>query len=223
MTDIVKKEILENLSTYRFYVPDRSDFLDDAYQHYRLLRRLSSARGELQHTPSRARESDKIILPPEPLSIFARGSMRTPAGSTSSRPGGSSAAEPAVDKPCLIPLQPPRHALCHQSHTRTRRTPLSFDAVCGKRNRDTQSHTGRGIRRPPYFSASSPEGICSSLSHLCPVPDFIDRSVAPPGCQAGNEYWIRLAIILAGSALYGGVLCCAGTLISSLVQRAPRR
>jgi ABC-type transport system involved in multi-copper enzyme maturation permease subunit len=73
MIGIVKKEILENLATYRFYVLTGLMFtlmlisIIVSYGDYHL--RVENY-NVLRPT---AQETNKIILPPEPLSIFAKG------------------------------------------------------------------------------------------------------------------------------------------------------
>jgi ABC-type transport system involved in multi-copper enzyme maturation permease subunit len=222
MMDIVRKEILENLNTYRFYVLTGLIFsmmlisIIVSYGDYHL--RVENY-NILRPGP---KESDKIILPPEPLSVFARG-LDENAGRL-------------YQLSFLgIQVQPNQQSINRISSLFSLPDMLfvikvilaliallfSFDAVCGEKEQGTLKLILAGRTR----RASILLGKLTGRYLLVFVPFsllFLISSIVVslfPDVRAGGEYWVRLAIIFAGTALYGASFIALGTLISALVHK----
>ena len=223
MTEIVRKEILENLNTYRFYVLIGLIFsmmlisIIVSYGDYHL--RVENY-NILRPGP---KETDKIILPPEPLSIFARG-LDANAGrlyQLSSRGVEVQPNQQSINRVSSL-FSMPDMLFVTRVILSLIALLFSFDAVCGEKEQGTlKVILAGGIRR-----ASVLLGKLAGRYLLVFVPFFVLFLISSivvsllPDVRAGNEYWIRLAIILAGSALYVACFIALGTLISSLVHRS---
>jgi ABC-type transport system involved in multi-copper enzyme maturation permease subunit len=223
MMDIVRKEILENLTTYRFYVLTGLLFsmmlisVIVSYGDYHL--RVENY-NILRPGP---RESERIILPPEPLSIFARG-LDANAGrlyQLSSRGVEVQPNQQSINRVSSL-FSLPDMLFVTRVILSLIALLFSFDAVCGEKEQGTlKLILAGGTRR-----ASVVLGKLTGRFLLVFVPFFVLFLVSSivvsllPDVRAGEEYWIRLALILAGSTLYVASFIALGTLISSLVNRS---
>ena len=223
MTEIVRKEILENLNTYRFYVLIGLIFsmmlisIIVSYGDYHL--RVENY-NILRPGP---KETDKIILPPEPLSIFARG-LDANAGrlyQLSSRGVEVQPNQQSINRVSSL-FSMPDMLFVTRVILSLIALLFSFDAVCGEKEQGTLKLMLAGHTR----RASVVLGKLTGRFLLVFVPFFVLFLVSSivvsllPNVRAGEEYWIRLALILAGSTLYVASFIALGTLISSLVNRS---
>ncbi|HTO95330.1 MAG TPA: ABC transporter permease, partial [Bacteroidota bacterium] len=224
MTDIIRKEILENLTTYRFAVLTGLLALLVAisvivsYGDYHI--RVENY-GILRPPAS---DPEKIILPPQPLSIFARGldantgrlyqlsALGIEVESSQQSINRLFALFTVPDMLFIIRVMLALVAIL-----------FSFDAVCGEKEQGTlklmlAGGTGRatiilGKLAGRFALVFLPFGLM-----------FVAAAVVTAlmgDVNAGADYWQRIAAILAGAALYVGAFLAAGTLISALVHRSP--
>ena len=223
MIDIVRKELLENLTTYRFYVLTGLLFsmmlisIIVSYGDYHL--RVENF-NILRPGP---RESDKIILPPEPLSIFARG-LDANAGrlyQLSFRGVEVQPNQQSINRVSSL-FSLPDMLFVIKVILALIALLFSFDAICGEKEQGTLKLILAGQTR----KASLVLGKLAGRFLLVFVPFFFLFLVSSiivsllPDVRAGGDYWIRLAIIFAGTALYVASFIALGTLISSLVHRS---
>jgi ABC-type transport system involved in multi-copper enzyme maturation permease subunit len=223
MKDIMKKEILENLNTYRFYVLTGLLFsmmlisIIVSYGDYHL--RVENY-NILCPGPS---ESDKIILPPEPLSIFARG-LDENAGrlyQLSSRGIQVQPNQQSINRVSSL-FSLPDMLFVIKIILALIALLFTFDAVSGEKELGTLKLILAGQTR----RASVVFGKLTGRYLLVFVPFLVLFLISLitvsllPDVNAGAGYWIRLAIILVGSAFYVAFFIALGTLISSLVHRS---
>ena len=223
MIEIMKKEILENLATYRFYLLTGLLALlmlvsmIVSYGDYHL--RMENY-NILRPAPT---DAEKIILPPEPLSIFAKGldantgrlyqlsALGIEVQSNQQSINRLFSLFTVPDMLFVIKVLLALVALL-----------FSFDAVCGEKEQGTLKlmltcHTRR---------ASILLGKLAGRFALVFVPFAFFFIVAVvvvsllPDVQAGSRYWGRLAVILVASGLYAACFLCIGILVSSLVHRS---
>jgi ABC-type transport system involved in multi-copper enzyme maturation permease subunit len=223
MTDIVKKEILENLNTYRFYVLTGLIFsmilisIIVSYGDYHLrVENYNILRPE-------PKETDKIIFPPEPLSIYARG-LDANAGrlyQLSFRGIQVQPSQQSINRVSSL-FSLPDMLFVIKVILALIALLFSFDAVCGEKEQGTLKLILAGrIRRVSVVLGKLAGRYLLVFVPFC-VLFLISSAVVSllPDVRAGVEYWTRLAIILAGSALYVTCFVALGTLISSLVHRS---
>ena len=223
MRDIARKEILENLATYRFYILTGLIFsmmlisILVSYGDYHL--RVENY-NILRPGPG---EREKVILPPEPLSIFARG-LDANAGrlyQLSFRGIDVQPGQQSINRVSSL-FSLPDMLFVTRVILALVALLFSFDAICGEKEQGTLKLilAGRAKR------ASVVLGKLAGRFLLVAVPFsvlFILSAVVVsliPDVHAGPEYWARLAIILGGSALYVATFIALGTLISSLVHKS---
>ena len=224
MTDIIRKEILENLTTYRFAVLTGLLALLVAisvivsYGDYRI--RMENY--NILRPP--ADDPSKIILPPEPMSIFARGldantgrlyqlsSLGIEVESSQQSINRLFSLFTVPDMLFIIKVMLALVAIL-----------FSFDAVCGEKEQGTlklmlSGHTGR---------AAIIMGKLAGRYALVFVPFAVLFLVAATAISlagdvpSGADYWWRVSAILVSAGLHVGAFLAAGTLISSLVSRSP--
>lgn len=223
MMDIVRKEILENLTTYRFYVLTGLLFsmmlisIIVSYGDYHL--RVENY-NILRPGPG---EPEKIILPPEPLSVFARG-LDANAGRLYQLSFRGVVVQPnqqSINRVSSL-FSMPDMLFVTRVILSLIALLFSFDAVCGEKEQGTLKLILAGQTR----RASVVLGKLTGRFLLVFIPFFVLFLVSSivvsllPDVRAGEEYWIRLALILAGSTLYVASFIALGTLISSLVNRS---
>jgi ABC-type transport system involved in multi-copper enzyme maturation permease subunit len=223
MMDILKKEILENLNTYRFYVLTGlllSMMLISIIVSYGDYHLRVENYTILRPGPA---ESDKIILPPEPLSIFVRG-LDENAGrlyQLSSRGIQVQPNQQSINRVSSL-FSLPDMLFVMKVILALIALLFSFDAVCGEKELGTLKLILAGRTR----RASVVLGKLAGRYLLVFVPFFVLFLLSSiivsllPDVRGGYEYWIRLGIILAGSAFYVACFIALGTLISSLVHRS---
>lgn len=223
MIDIVRKEILENLTTYRFYVLTGLIFsmmlisIIVSYGDYHL--RVENY-NILRPAP---KELEKVILPPEPLSIFARG-LDANAGrlyQLSFRGVEVQPSQQSINRVSSL-FSLPDMLFVIKVILALIALLFSFDAVCGEKEQGTLKLILAGHTRRAHLVL----GKLAGRFLLVFVPFFVLFLIASiavsllPDVKASGEYWIRLSIILAGSAFYVASFIALGTLISSLVHRS---
>jgi ABC-type transport system involved in multi-copper enzyme maturation permease subunit len=223
MIDIVKKEILENLATYRFYVLTGLMSvmilvsIIVSYGDYHL--RVENY-NILRPGP---KESDKIILPPEPLSIFAKG-LDANAGRLYQLSALGIQVQPSQQSINRLSslFSVPDMLFVIKVILALIALLFSFDAICGEKEQGTLKLmlAGRTRRASLVFGKLVGRFILVFAPFLVL---FLIASIAVsllPDVRAGETYWLRLAIILAGAALYVASFVALGTLISSLSHRS---
>ncbi len=223
MTDIVKKELLENLATYRFYVLTGLMFtlmlisIIVSYGDYHLRVENYNVLRPAAHV------TDKIILPPEPLSIFAKG-LDANVGRL-------------YELGALgVQVQPNQQSINRLSSLFSIPDMLfvikvvlaliavlsAFDAVCGEKEQGTLKLmlAGRTGRAPVLLGKLAGRFILVFLPFIIL---FLIASIVVsllPDVAGGTEYWRRLAVIACASGLYAASFVALGTLVSSLVNRS---
>lgn len=223
MRDIARKEILENLSTYRFYILTGLIFsmmlisILVSYGDYHL--RVENY-NILRPGPG---DREKVILPPEPLSIFARG-LDANAGrlyQLSFRGIEVQPGQQSINRVSSL-FSLPDMLFVTRVILALVALLFSFDVICGEKEQGTLKLMLAGRTK----RASVVLGKLAGRFLLVTVPFsvlFILSAVVVsllPDVDAGPEYWTRLAIILACSGLYVATFIALGTLISSLVHKS---
>jgi len=223
MIDIVKKEILENLATYRFYVLTAlmsAMILVSIIVSYGDYHLRAENYDILRPGP---KESDKIILPPEPLSIFARG-LDANAGrlyQLSARGIEVQPSQQSINRLSSL-FSVPDMVFVIKVILALVALLFSFDAICGEKEQGTLKLMLAGRTR----RASLVLGKLAGRFILVFAPFLVLFVIASatvsllPDVRAGGTYWLRLAIILAGAALYVASFVALGTLVSSLSHRS---
>jgi ABC-type transport system involved in multi-copper enzyme maturation permease subunit len=224
MISILKKEILENLTTYRFYVltglllvlmvisiiVSYGDY-QLRMENYNVLR----PKGE---------EAKNIILPPEPLSIFAKGldanigrlyelsSLGIQVHSSQQSINRLFSLFTVPDVLFVIKVMLALIAIL-----------FSFDAISGEKEQGTlKLMLAGGTKRPAIVV-----GKLLGRFTLVFVPFalfFLTSAIVVsllPDVTAGLDFWVRIGLIGAGSAVYVLLFTALGIFISSLVHRSP--
>ncbi len=219
---ITKKEILENLTTYRFYV--LTGLLCTLVivsiivmcGDYRL-------RVENYNILLPKPNSPNVIIPPNPVSIFAKGldanlgrlyeisilGIEVQASQQSINRLFSLFTVP--DMVFIIKVMLAMIALL-----------FSFDAICGEK----ESGTLRLLLACGSQRASVLFGKLLGRFVLVYVPFFVIFLAATivvsllPDVKADGYYWQRLAVFVVVSGMYTFVYCSLGVFISSLVPRS---
>jgi ABC-type transport system involved in multi-copper enzyme maturation permease subunit len=223
MMDIVRKEILENLTTYRFYVLTGLLFsmmlisIIVSYGDYHL--RVENY-NILRPGP---KESDKVILPPEPLSIFARG-LDENAGRLYQLSFRGIQVQPnqqSINRVSSL-FSLPDMLFVIKVILALIALLFSFDAVCGEKEQGTLKLILAGRTRRAFIVLGKLTGRYLLVFAPFTVLFLISSIVVSllPDVRAEGEYWIRLAVILIGSALYVAAFIAVGTLISTLVHKS---
>jgi len=224
MIDITKKEILENLTTYRFAVLTGLLALlvlisvIVSYGDYHLRMENYS----ILRPP--ADDPEKIILPPQPLSIFARGldantgrlyqlsALGVEVQSSQQSINRLFALFTVPDMLFIIRVMLALIAVL-----------FSFDAVCGEKEQGTLKLMLAGHTRRSTIILGK---LAGRYALVC-VPFAFLFLAAATGVSlmgdvtAGFDYWARVAALLCAAALYIGAFLGVGTLISALVHRSP--
>jgi ABC-type transport system involved in multi-copper enzyme maturation permease subunit len=223
MIDIVKKEILENIATYRFFVLTGLMFIlmlisvIVSYGDYHL--RMENY-NILRPSPG---ESDKIILPPEPLSIFARG-LDANTGrlyQVSFRGVEVQPSQQSINRLSSL-FSVPDMLFVIKVVLALIAFLFSFDAICGEKEQGTLKLmlAGRTRRASVVFGKLIGRFLLVFLPFLVLFVIATMSVSLLPDVRAGESYWVRLAIITAGSALYVACFVALGTLLSSLAHRS---
>ncbi len=223
MRDIARKEILENLTTYRFYILTGLMFsmmlisIIVSYGDYHL--RVENY-NILRPGP---KERERILLPPEPLSIFARG-LDANAGrlyQLSFRGIDVQPGQQSINRVSSL-FSLPDMLFVTRVILALVALLFSFDAICGEKEQGTLKLLLAGSTK----RASVVLGKLAGRYLLVIVPFSVLFSLSAiavsllPDVHAVGEYWTRLGIILAGSALYVASFIALGTVISSFVHRS---
>lgn len=222
MIALIKKEILENVTTYRFAI--LTSLLGIlivismviSYGDYRL-------RLENYNILRREPNSANVIIPPNPLSIFVRGldanlgrlheisilgiQVRTSQQSVNRL----FALFTVPDMLFIIKTMLALMALL-----------FAFDAICGEKENGTlKLLLASGSQR-----ASLLLGKLLGRFALVYIPSLILFFAAAiivsllPDVQVDSYYWQRIAVVIVAAALYALVFSALGVFISSLVHRS---
>ncbi|HXX64784.1 MAG TPA: ABC transporter permease subunit [Bacteroidota bacterium] len=223
MIEIVKKEILENLATYRFYLLSgllallMLVSLIVSYGDYQL--RMENY-NILRPAPT---DAEKIILPPEPLSIFAKGldantgrlyqlsALGIEVQSNQQSINRLFSLFTVPDMLFVIKVLLALVALL-----------FSFDAVCGEKEQGTLKlmltcHARRASILLGKFAGRFAL-VFAPFAFLFIVAVVVVSLL--PDVQTGSPYWGRLAVILVASGLYAACFLCIGMLVSAMVHRS---
>lgn len=223
MIEVMKKEILENLATDRFYVLTGLMFtlmlisIIVSYGDYHL--RVENY-NVLRPT---AQETNKIILPPEPLSVFAKG-LDANVGRLYQL--GSLGVEVQPNQQSINRLSSlfsiPDMLFVIKVVLALIAVLFTFDTVCGEKEQGTLKLmlAGRTKRASVVLGKLTGRFLLVFLPFMIL---FMAASIVVsllPDVAAGMEYWCRLAVIILASALYVASFVALGTLVSSFVNRS---
>ncbi len=219
---IIKKEILQNLTSYKFTIIIIlstvlilvSIFI--MYRDYQL--RLEN------YEILQPKSNEPIaIIPPTPLSIFAKGLDENLTRSYQIRFGGQirvGSKQQSVNTlfrlfttPDLLYVIRVILALCAML--------FAFDMVCGEKESGTLKLTlSNHLNRPMIILGKWIGGFTSFI-----VPFFLAIGlgtiliVLSPQIQFSSESWLRLGMFLLSSVIYLAIFFSLGLLISSLTNR----
>ncbi len=223
MSTLFRKELLENITTYRFYVLTclltvlMVVSILVSYGDYRLrMENFNVLRPQ-------GNETDKIILPPEPLSIFVKGIDENLGRLYSLSSLG-------------IQVQPGQQSINRLFSLFTVPDTLfvikvvlaliailfSFDAVSGEKEQGTlKLLLAHGMKRTTVAGAKI-LGRFTLVFLPFVVLFLLSASIIAlmPDVPAGVSYWTGIGVIAVASALYVLIWTGVGTLVSTFVQRS---
>lgn len=223
MKSVFRKEILENITTYRFFVLTALLLvlvivsLVVSYGDFRLRMENYSVL-----KPGGA-ETDKIILPPEPLSIFARG-LDANLGrlySLSALGIEVHSSQQSINRLFSLFTVPDmlfviRVILAFIAIL------FSFDAICGEKEQGTlKLMLASGAKRGEILAAK-----LLGRFVLVFVPFALLYLAGAlvisllPNVTAGSSYWVGIALIGAAAGVYVMVWIALGAFVSALVHRS---
>ncbi len=222
LTSIIKKEILHNLSSYKFTIIIILSIvlilvsLFIMYRDYQL--RVEN------YEILRPKSSEPIaIAPPTPLSIFAKGLDENLTRSYEIRFGGQirvGSKQQSVNNlfrlfstPDLLYVIKIILALCAML--------FAFDMVCGEKELGTLKLTlSNHLNRPLLILGKWIGGFASFI-----VPFFLAVLlgtifiILSPKVQFSGDIWLKLGLLLVSAVIYLAIFFSLGLLISSLTAR----
>jgi ABC-type transport system involved in multi-copper enzyme maturation permease subunit len=223
LKSIIKKEILQNLTSYKFTIIIILSIvlilvsLFIMYRDYQL-------RVENYEILQPKSNEPIAIIPPTPLSIFARGLDENLARSYEIRFGGQirvGSKQQSVNNlfrlfttPDLLYVIKVILALCAML--------FAFDMVCGEKESGTLKQSlSNSINRPLLILGKWIGGFSSFIIPFLLV-NLIGTIliVISPQIQFSVENWLMLAMLQCSSIIYLAIFFSLGLLISSLTHRA---
>jgi ABC-type transport system involved in multi-copper enzyme maturation permease subunit len=219
---IIRKEILENLYSYRFTVLSLLTVilvLTSVFVMYRDYQLRQDNYSLLQPGPGQA----VAIIPPAPLSIFARGLDQSLGRSYEFSEIGISvgkAQQSANDlfrlfaTPDLVYIIKVVMALCAIL--------FAFNLVSGEKEAGTlRLGLSNSLGRPLLLVGKWIGGFTGlAVPFLLAILLAAALVSLAPGVQIRASDWLRLGLILAGALLYLAVFFSLGLLVSALVSRS---
>jgi ABC-type transport system involved in multi-copper enzyme maturation permease subunit len=224
MISVFKKEILENLTTYRFSVLTGLLFvlmvisIIVSYGDFQL--RMEN----FNVLRPKGEEANKIILPPEPLSIFAKGldanigrlyelsSLGIQVHSSQQSINRLFSLFTVPDVLFVIKVMLALIAIL-----------FSFDAISGEKEQGTLKLMLAGGTKRTAILMGKLLGRFALV--FIPFALFLLTSAIVvsllPDVTAGTDFWIRIGLIAVVSALYVLLFTAMGVFISSLAHRSP--
>lgn len=219
---IIKKEILENLKTYRFFILTgllgilMIVSLIVSYGDYRL-------RLENYNILRPAPNSANVIIPPNPLSIFVRGLDANLGRLYEISILGIQvhASQQSINRLFSL-FTVPDMLFIIKTMLALIALLFTFDAICGEKENGTlKLLLASGSQRTSLLL-----GKLLGRFTLVYVPFlllFLAAAIAVsllPDVQADGYYWQRIAVVIVASALCAFVFSALGLFISSLVHRS---
>ena len=224
MKSVLKKEILENITSYRFFVLTGLLFvlmvvsIIVSYGDYRL--RTENYNLLRPH----ASETDKIILQPEPLSIFAKGldanlgrlykisALGIEVHSSQQSINRLFSLFTVPDMLFVIKVILAFIAIL-----------FSFDAVSGEKEQGTlKLMLASGTKRADILAAKLLGRFVLVFVPFALL--FLAGAILVsllPDVQAGSAYWTGIGLIGGASAVYVLLWTALGAFVSTLVHRSP--
>jgi ABC-type transport system involved in multi-copper enzyme maturation permease subunit len=223
MREILKKEILENITTYRFGI---LAVLLGLLMAVSTIISISDYRSRLENysvLSARYNAPEKIMLPPNPLSLFARGvdpgigrmySLSTFGVEVEQGQESANRLFALFTLPDMLFIIRVVLALCALL--------FSFDAICGEKELGTLRLILAGGASRSALLAGKLLGRFALV--MVPFAFFYLLNAAVlsllPDVPAGSSWWGRVAFVLLTAALYAGVFTALGCLVSASVHRS---
>jgi ABC-type transport system involved in multi-copper enzyme maturation permease subunit len=223
LKSIIKKEILHNLTSYKFTIIIILSTVLILVSLFIMYRDYQQRVENYEILQPKSNEPIAII-PPTPLSIFAKGLDENLTRSYEIRFGGQirvGSKQQSVNNlfrlfttPDLLYVIKVILALCAML--------FAFDMVCGEKESGTLKLTlSNHLSRPIVILGKWIGGFASFI-----VPFFLATLFGTiliqvsPHVQLGGDNWVKLGIFLFSSVIYLAIFFSLGLLISSLTSRA---
>jgi ABC-type transport system involved in multi-copper enzyme maturation permease subunit len=219
---IIKQEILQNLTSYKFTIIIILSIVLILVSMFIMYRDYQLRVENYEILQPKSNEPIAIV-PPTPLSIFAKGLDENLTRSYEIRFGGQirvGSKQQSVNNlfrlfttPDLLYVIKVILALCAML--------FAFDMVCGEKESGTLKLTlSNHLNRPLLILGKWLGGFASFI-----VPFFLAIVLATilillsPQVQFNGEYWLKLGVFLFSSVIYLAIFFSLGLLISSLTNR----
>jgi len=219
---IIKQEILQNLTSYKFTIIIILSIVLILVSMFIMYRDYQLRVENYEILQPKSNEPIAIV-PPTPLSIFAKGLDENLTRSYEIRFGGQirvGSKQQSVNNlfrlfttPDLLYVIKVILALCAML--------FAFDMVCGEKESGTLKLTlSNHLNRPLLILGKWIGGFASFI-----VPFFLAIVLATilillsPQVQFNGEYWLKLGVFLFSSIIYLAIFFSLGLLISSLTNR----
>jgi ABC-type transport system involved in multi-copper enzyme maturation permease subunit len=219
---IIKQEILQNLTSYKFTIIIILSIVLILVSMFIMYRDYQLRVENYEILQPKSNEPIAIV-PPTPLSIFAKGLDENLTRSYEIRFGGQirvGSKQQSVNNlfrlfttPDLLYVIKVILALCAML--------FAFDMVCGEKESGTLKLTlSNHLNRPLLILGKWIGGFASFI-----VPFFLAIVLATilillsPQVQFNGEYWLKLGVFLFSSVIYLAIFFSLGLLISSLTNR----